>query len=237
MNELLVRMILDLFREISYTSRIKLGFSVAPKRVNQNSLTKTRNFMYVEMYKGITTVELYTDVDSFVRIGEVEDIRSSSDCILQTFKKNQDIELPSNYMVITFYEVVNFMKDSSTILEKDLVEVTYTNSLSINHPVQILERLFQFFGNKMIFTLVSEKYPGELLTIHYVNRSACLIRIEHGVTVLQIINLFRFREIFGDYQILTVSKVNIPKNFIAFTDDVRLVASQNNLLFKEENYD
>lgn len=235
MNELLVRMLLDLFKEVSYKHTVRIGFSVAPKRFNTTELTSKRNFMYVEMVQGETTVEIYRDVDEMVRIGEVEEIRATKECMAKSFGRKEEIELPSNYMVITFYEVVTYMRNSDSLLERERVEVT--SSTNINHTVQILEKLFSYFGNKMIFTIVSDKFPGELLTIHYVNRSACLLRVADGVATMEIINLFRFREVFGNYQILTVGKVNIPKNFVTFVNDAEDEARSNNLIFKEESYD
>ena len=124
------------------------------------------------------------------------------------------------------------MRNSDAVLKSESILV-HDSAVSINHTVQLLEILFKSFANKMQFTLMSKNFPDQLVVIHYINGNALFLTTDQTSMVLYTINLFRFKEFFGDYRILHVAKSNLPVDYAQFVGERCSLASRLGLEFRE----
>ena len=222
--------VLELFREASVGCEIGLGLTSMPSR--SSTLNTTKNFLYVSMADGVVDVQMYVGVEDLLKIGDVEEILRSSKGIGYHFEKGERISLPYEYYIFSYCRKTNYMRQSRNVLKEDSV-VIRNSAVSINHTVQLLEILFKSFGNKMQFTLTSRNFPNQLVVIHYVNGNAFFTYTDRGNLTLYCVNLFKFKEFFGDYKILHVAKSDMPVDYAQFVSERSALAHRLGLEFRE----
>lgn len=223
--------VLELFRESSVGCEVCLGLTSLPSRMKSEG-SDVKNFLYVVMRDRVVDVRLYENVGQLLKIGEIDDILASGEGIGFHFAAEERISLPFEYYIFSYCGRRNYMKHSENVLKEESVAV-HSSATSINHTVQLLEILFKSFGNKMQFTLISKNFPEQLVTINYINGNAFFLKFDAESATLYCINLFKFKEFFGDYRILHVAKSDMPVDYAQFVSERSALAGRLGLAFRE----